>query len=453
MIDNSIIPNKASQKHTNVVDMPAGWMRELQRNENGIIKRNAHNVLTIFRNDPELKNKFVYDSFRNNELILDQLPWDRGSKQRKWTDEDDACLRNYFDLKYGIRSKELIFDCLQEEFKRNSYHPVKEYLSGLEWDGIMRLEMMLIKYLGAENSEYSRLITKKAFTAGVARILEPGCKYDSILTLTGAQGLGKSTVFRLMGKDWFLDSLQDTHSKDALQTIQGNWIIEIAELSAMRKSEIESFKNFITNTVDKYRPSYGRRLVERPRQCIFFGTTNEEVFLKDATGNRRFWPLKVTRKMTPKDIEEFNTLVDQFWAEAKHYYEQKETLYLTAEEEEKANTSRLLFLDEDSRKGMIEEYLDIKISINWKEKTINDRCEFIQKELNNETQYGTVVRNRISAIEVWCEYFAEPRGKFTPIKGRELRNMLKTMDGWEFIGQQRVGKEYGRQEVFERITD
>ena len=444
-------PTSVTDGASKVTKLPVkDWTSELEEYDRGGFKRNAHNILTILKEDPKLSGKLACDSFKNAEIVTSRLPWDNEDRRRIWQDDDDACLRNYIDLNYGIRSRELIDDCLRQEFKRASFHPVRDYLNTLKWDGVPRLDRLMIKYLGAEESEYTQTVTRKAFTAAVARVICPGSKYDTLLTLVGPQGVGKSTVFRLMGKDWFLDSLQNTNDKDALQTIQGSWIVEIAELSALRKSEREAFKAFVASTVDKYRPSYGRRIVERPRQCVFFGTTNEDTFLRDETGERRFWPVRVTRKMTPQEISEFTHLVDQFWAEAKHYYEQGETLFLNEEQEAAANIVRGAFVDIDPRKGLIEEYLEIVLPQSWKSKSINERREYIQGEYRTETGEK---RTRISAIEVHCELFGEPKGKFSSAKGREFASIFKGLKGWKFIGQQRVSDEYGRQQTFERITD
>lgn len=431
-----------------VVDLQDAWKNQLEVNETGDYKRNAHNILTIFRNDPKLSN-FVYDLFSGAACVIGKLPWDASSERRIWEDTDDACLRNYFDINYGIRSKDLLYDALTERLKQVETHPVKDYLNGLKWDGTPRVERILIDFLGAEDTECNRIYAKKTFIAGVRRIFEPGCKHDTILTLVGPKGLGKSSVFGHMGKDWFLDSLKKVDDKDAMQSLQGSWIIEMGELAVLRKSELEAFKSYVTSRVDKFRPSYGRRQVERPRQCLFVATTNDDHFIKDQSGERRFWPVRVTRKMTPEESELFKSIVDQLWAESKHYYEKGETTFLNPKQEKDFGKLAEEFIDADPRKGMIEEFLEVKLPVNWRTRKLSEKQEYFRDE---EYTGGSQIRTRISAMEIHCECYLETIGKFTSAKGREINAILKTMDTWNYIGRQRCG-EYGNQGTFERTTE
>ena len=209
------------------------------------------------------------------------------------------------------------------------YHPVKEYLNGLSWDGTKRLENLLVDYLGAEDTPYVRAVTRKTLVAAVARIYEPGTKFDSILVLNGPQGIGKSTLFARLGRAWYSDSLSisDMKDKTASEKLQGYWILELGELAGIRKMDVETVKSFITRTDDKYRKAYGVNVESHPRQCIIVGSTNSDGgFLRDVTGNRRFWPVRVLGKgrHKPWDLD----AVDQIWAEAAEYYHQGEELFL-----------------------------------------------------------------------------------------------------------------------------
>src|SRR5690606_37418415 len=266
------------------------WLAQLERSEKtGQLKLTFRNFELILENDPELKGCFGYDEFNGRVAIMRPTPW--GKKEGIFDNTDDAVLRGYIENKYGIRHKERLTDALAAVASKNSFHPVRAYLDSLEWDGKKRLESVFIDFLGVEDNEHIRLLTKKALVAAVKRVFEPGAKFDEMVVLIGPQGIGKSQLIYRLSKGWFTDSLDSLNGKDAYENIQGVWLVELAELSAIRRSaDVEAVKKFLSKQVDRYRPPYGRIVEERPRQCVFFGSTNTFEFLVDPTGNRRFWP-------------------------------------------------------------------------------------------------------------------------------------------------------------------
>lgn len=238
------------------------------------------------------------DEFKNKLMITEPTPWDKTHHPkypRNWTDDDDAFLRAYVQQMPGMTriAKDHVQDGLLMYSERNKFNSVTDYLNGLQWDGLPRLNEILTYYFSASNRAFARLIGPKFLIGMVARAMNPGCKRDEMPILEGEQGTKKSTALNILaGDDYFSDGLPSIHDKDALQHLQGMWLIEIGELSALRKSEVEDVKRFVTSRTDKFRPPYGRNVIESPRSSVFAGTTNSETYLKDPTGARRFWPIK-----------------------------------------------------------------------------------------------------------------------------------------------------------------
>lgn len=272
------------------------WADELEVDRKGKVLSTIDNAYIIMRHDPLLKGAIAYNDLKVRPVALRSLPWREvmdtvnGST---WSDSDDAALRRYLEKYYKLTGKEKIMDGMITAAKDNTINPIENYLDGLTWDGVERLDALLVDYLGAEDTAYVRAVTRKTFTAAVARIYDPGCKFDYVLTLSGPQGRGKSTLVAKMSNGWYTDSLAGIGTKEAYEGIQGFWLVELGELAAMRKIEIETTKNFISKTVDSYRAAYGRRVEDHPRRCVFIGTTNSTAFLRDDTGNRRFWPVRL----------------------------------------------------------------------------------------------------------------------------------------------------------------
>ena len=272
------------------------WSAKLKRHpKTGTILPTRSNIRIILENDARLKNCFGYDLFSQRIAITKKLFWrNKEDSAVYWNDSDDAQIRYYLETYYNIDHKAKIDDEILSVAMNNSFHKVREYLRNLKWDGTPRMEKIFVKYLGAEDNSYTRTITRKSLLAAVGRVMKPGIKFDNVIVLEGEQGIGKSELLSKLGKDWFSDSLIDMQGKDALEALRGYWIIEIAELDAMKKSEVATVKKFISKKIDSFRVSFGKRAQDFPRQCIFFATTNEKIFLKDRTGNRRFFPISTS---------------------------------------------------------------------------------------------------------------------------------------------------------------
>lgn len=278
------------------------------------------NALTALEADPDLVGCFGYDDMLRAPMLLKNLPgsaimWDG---PRMLTDVDVGVAQEHLQHRGLPRlSKDIAHQAIDIRARERSFHPVRDYLNALVWDGVSRIESWLEKYLGCAASEYTRAVGRMFLVMMVARIFKPGCKADYMLVLEGAQGAHKSTACAILGGDWFSDSLPDvTSGKDLSQHLAGKWLIEIAELSAMSKSDSAALKAFVTREVERYRPSYGRKEVIEPRQCAFIGTTNKTTYLRDETGGRRFWPVEVANA----DLDALRRDRDQLFAEAVSRY-------------------------------------------------------------------------------------------------------------------------------------
>ena len=429
------------------------WMDELDVDRKGNIQSTINNAYIILRHDPLLKGAVAYNELKVRPVAVRDLPWRKvpdpvnGST---WGDADDSALRKYLEKTYTLTGKEKIMDGLINAAAANTIDPVKDYLEGLEWDGEPRLDSLLIDYLGAEDCPYTRAVTRKTFTAAVARVFEPGCKFDSVLTLSGPQGRGKSTLVAKMSNGWYTDSLAGIGTKEAYEGIQGYWLVELGELAAMKKTEIETIKNFISKQVDSYRAAYGRRVEDHPRRCIFIGTTNSTCFLRDDTGNRRFWPVRLGDTAPVKTVwaDLTQPAIDQLWAEAKFYYLDGETLILPPELEAAALEQQRDFTEDDPRAGEVARFLDLLLPNDWGQKDKLERRAWLSDEL--AAGAGVVRRDRVCVAEIWNELFQEDTGKLERQRGDQIRAIMRTMPGWRENPKKQKCGPYGTQRCFER---
>jgi hypothetical protein len=328
------------------------------------IAPNLANVSSILAHHSDWKGVLAYDDLRYRITMLRRPPSHGAAHAPKlypapWGDNDDSLVavwlqRSRFRLDVGV---ETVARAIPLVGGAQPYHPVRQYLASLEWDRRPRIDGWLIRYLGAVVPEggwaYVQAVGAKWLISAVARVQEPGCKADAVLILEGAQGLGKSRALSVMAGGWFTDRLSDLGSKDSLQELEGHWIVELAELDVMSKSEVTRAKAFFSALSDKFRPAYGHHTVERPRQCVFVGTVNHAAYLRDETGNRRFWPVRCTCA----DVDGLQRDRDQLWAEAVVRYQAGERWWLDQATEQLAAEQQSERYQSDEWQSLIGAYI------------------------------------------------------------------------------------------------
>lgn len=424
------------------------WKQQLKITEKGGIAQTIGNVVVILEHDPNLAGRLAYNEMSQNIVLVQSTPWREVNGESQWTDTDDASLRYYLENVYGLGGKDKIFDAVNVVAQEHTFHPVRDYLDSCDWDGTPRVEELLIRYLGADDTPYVRAVTRKAITGAVARIYKPGIKFDYMLVLRGEQGKGKTTLVKRLGGDWYSDSFSTVQGKDAYEQILGVWIMEVGELAGMKKAEAESIKLYISKQVDRFRPAYGRRTREFPRQCIFIGTTNETQFLRDATGNRRFWVVDLPNTSPANVWDELDdALVRQIWGEAVQIWHKGEKLYLSHELEEEARRIQEIYEEEDPRRGVIETYLEHLLPEDWEDMDLYSRREWLQ---NSDT--GTVKREIVTAYEIAVEALGYSPERLERRVTYEIRSIMQQIKGWRHQGSKMVTtKLYGRQKYYRRI--
>lgn len=421
---------EAQESTTEAQDV--SWMTaaKLQYDSNtGKPKKSRDNVIRILLNDPALKGKIATDEFAMRGVALGALPWDAREEMRLWTDTDDSGLNWYLETRYGITGQTLVDDALRLVSKEQAFNAVKEYLGSLYWDGLPRVETAFRDYLGAEDTPYVRAVCRKSLVAAVARVFEPGCKYDYVPVIIGPQGLGKTTFLRTLAHGWHSDSLSSFHGKEASEQIQGIWIVEIGEMTAAKRSDNNEIKQFLSRCDDVYRQPYGRRTERYPRKGVFFGTTNENDFLTDTTGNRRFWPVDggiLTPTLSPWD--DLPGQVDLIWAEAVALYKKGEPLYMETEELKRAaKEAQEGHRDIDARAGMIEEFISRPVPDNYDALSLSTRRMWWSGNLQNATP---VKRTKVCALEIWCECLNGDIKQLRRQDSATINNILAGVSGW-----------------------
>ena len=432
-------------------DDNANWISKLAvSSTTGAPAKTTDNVLIILENDPLLKGRLAFDEFANRGVVLGSFPWDNRSEKRQWTDVDDAGLRHYIESTYGITGKERIFDAVSLCAHKNTFNDVRDYLAELKWDNVKRIDTLLVDYLGAKDSIYTRAVMRKFLVAAVARAMAPGTKFDYMPIFAGPQGLGKSTFLRLLGKRWYSDSLQTFEGKEASEMIQGVWINEIGELNGLSKSETNAVKQFLSRVEDIYREPFGRRTNNYPRRCVFAGTTNDSEFLKDRTGNRRFWPVDVGLQLPTKSVfRHLEEEVEQIWAEAFCYWQLGEPLYLTGEAEAEAKEEQEAHRESNAKEGVIREFVERPVPLNWDKRSLNERRLYWAGEFGRGS-VDTVPRDRICALEVWCECLGGDVKFMKRSDALEINSILSSFPGWKRLKNDGRFGYCGKQRGFQR---
>lgn len=439
---------------------PTAWVTDLTIKKNGSLEDSYTNFYLILTHDPRYQT-IAWNEHSNQVEVRDPelLPWKQLTPG--WSDTDLAMLKQDIAARYGgIYAPNKLFDALVAAAATRAWHPVRTYFTHLPaWDGIPRLDTLLVDYLGAEDSPYMRAITRKPFVAAVVRTFKPGTKFDYVLTIKGPQGAGKSSLLAKLGGPWFTDNitLQDMRDKTAAEKLQGNLICELAELAGLRKTDAESIKAFITRREDKYRPAYGRHVVNIPRQNIFIGTTNVvDGFLRDPTGGRRWWIAEITGKGILDPLKMTDATRDQIWAEALHYAQQGEPLWLEGEVLDEATDIQADNIETDERAGLVAEYLDKPIPQTWDTIPLSARRIYLDggtlpDHYANAGAFTEMsLRETVSKIEIWCECFGRDGDGMSRKDSFEISSIMQQIPGWVEKGKRKRLGLYGRQRVFER---
>lgn len=449
---------KLAQAETDFNASDGDWMTRLKyQPRSGQLENSVYNLNLILANDPDFRN-FAYNEMANRIQVTGPLPWERPEGNQFWRDADTAQLKSIIDIRYlpfSSRNHDVAFTKIADD---RHFHPVRDYLDSLpEWDGIERVEDLFIRYLQADDTPYVRAVTRKTFAAAVARVYVPGIKFDCVPVLDGDQGIGKSTIVKdLVTSEYYSEtlSLTDMDDKSGAEKLQGFWAVEIGELAGMKKADIEKVKAFLSTCDDKYRPSYGKVVESHPRQCIIIATVNgERGYLRDITGNRRFWIIKLHQKKQKKTWDFTPEYRAQFWAEAKEIWKSGEKLYLEGDLLEVAEEAQQSAMEVDERLGMVEEYLNTRLPDDWADMDLFQRRNFLQgSEFGMPEHKGAVMRTEVSNAEIWCECYGKPLQELKPTDSYSIAALMAQLPNWERTTSIKRQPIYGRQRLYKKTT-
>jgi len=438
---------------TDFATLGTKWQSRLRyMSKSSVLENSVWNEMLILNNDPDFAN-FAYNELASRIQVTGEVPWDRPPDNKFWRDADTAQLKALIDVRYvpfSSRNHDVSFIKVADDRR---FHPIRDYLDALPpWDETPRIETLLMRCLLADDTPYVRAVTRKTFAAAVARIYRPGTKFDSVIVFDGVQGIGKSTLFKdLVGEEYYSEtlSLTDMDDKSGAEKLQGFWVVEIGELAGMKKADIEKVKAFLSTSDDKYRPSYGKAVESHPRQCIIIASVNgERGYLRDITGNRRFWIVKVHQE---EQIKRWNFTTeerDQIWAEAKAIYKNGEKLYLEGDLIKTAEAAQCDAMEVDERQGMVEEYLATLLPENWDELDIYQRRSFILDKNDLTNPKGIKVRTEVSNAEIWCECLGRNFADLKPADSYALAALMSKVSGWKRTKDMKRLSIYGRQRLY-----
>ena len=428
------------------------WRTKLEIKKDGSIVPNARNALIILMYDSHLQSIRLNTMTGMIEADVDALPWKRDFIF--WQNTDSDQLYMWIANNHGVQFPKEIFQmALTSVANKRRFHPIEDYLQELpEWDGQERVEKLLVDYLGAEDTVFNREAIRKVLLAAIARIYHPGIKFDYMLVLNGPQGIGKSTFFGRLFKGFLSDSLTmlDMRDKTGSEKLQGYWALEVAEMAGMRKADIECVKSFISRQEDIYRPAYGRVVEKHPRRCVIVGSTNSSTgFLRDISGNRRFWPVKCSGgKLKPWNLTDEE--LDQIWAEAMAAYNSGESLLLSKEAEELAAKEQREAIEEDPRMAQVVEYLEKPLPANWDRLDLDTRRMFLEGDTEYDPE-SLVERESVSNMEIWVECFGKKAADMERKDSDAITALMMKVDGWEKSGRKKRLPLYGQQRFYERV--
>ncbi|WP_016911421.1 virulence-associated E family protein [Mammaliicoccus vitulinus] len=456
-----------------IIEQKESWINDLRKSpQTGAYKKTTTNGELILQNDEDLKDMLQYDSFEKITKLR-RLPYwrSKGDRNYYWSDLDTIQIKSHIDKRYNIQfSTDILNEVIDKSAYDNKVHPIQSMIESKKWDGKERIETLFIDYLGASDTHYNRQVAMKWVMGAVARIYNPGIKFDSMVVAYGEQGDGKSTLASKMGGNWYNQSIKSFAGDEALKKIQGSWICEIEELSAFGKSTIEEIKSFISAITDVYRPSYGRRVERHLRQCVFIGTTNNYEFLKDKTGNRRFWPVTTDkRKATKSPFDDLTQeVVQQMYAEAKVYFDKNpidKTLLLDEKAAEMAIKMQEEHSEKDALVGEIEAFLERPIPSNYWEEPIYNMRSMMERSISEDDiktfEGGSTIqvglnkpgaclwRDKVCSLEIW-KVMMKKDDQPQPHHLRKIDDALRKIIYCDDTKKRlRFGKSIGRQYGFE----
>ena len=428
-------------------DLPANgegdpeWMGRMTRNERGFIN-SGYNALTLLEYDPLIAGRIYKDSFSGAVYGRPPLPWghrQQDTEEFRWTEEDMSCLLIYVAQRTtnGVVGERHIENAFKAYTANHAVNPIRDYLQAETWDGVKRLDSLLIDYLGAEDTAYTRAVTRVMFVAAVARAMnDKPVKYDTMCVLTGHQGAGKSTLIRKLAPyDLYTDGVTDFDGKTAAEVIQGKIFVEIAELSALYRSDINRVKTFLSQEADDYRAAYGRVVEHRPRRCVFWGTSNDFEYLSDPTGNRRFLPIDVMAQEPTRSIwTDLDSDKQQIWAEAYARWQMGEPLYLRGDVAKEAVQQQELHNTPNTRDGIIRAYLEREVPDNWLTMDLSARKIWLSSGDKSFTPEGAseqlMLRDRICAQEVYLECLNGDLKQMRNADTRDINRVIRSAGEW-----------------------